>query len=50
MQLSTARIAELDINRPARALTVLRWSDFILAVGGELGALAMAVQSVAGRR
>ena len=49
MQLST-RIAEFDINRPARRSTVLRWSDVILIVGAGLGALAMAVQSVAGRR
>jgi hypothetical protein len=43
---SEARITEIDISRPARALTVLRWSDFILVIGCGLGALGMAGQSV----
>jgi hypothetical protein len=46
MQPSTARITEIDVNRPAIALTVLRWSDFILVVGCGLGALALLSQSV----
>jgi hypothetical protein len=46
LQPSTARITEVDINGPARALAVLRWSDYFLVIGGGFGALAMAVQSV----
>ena len=46
MQPSTVRITEVDITRPARALMVLRWSDFILVIGCGFGALAMALQSV----
>jgi hypothetical protein len=37
-----ARIVEIDIDRPARALAVLRWSDFILVVGCGLATLGIA--------
>lgn len=46
MQRSAARIEEIDISRPARALAVLRWSDYVLVVGCGLGALGFAVQLV----
>jgi hypothetical protein len=46
MQSSTVRITEIDITRPARALMVLRWSDFILVVGCGLGAFGIALQAV----
>ena len=45
-QSSRARITEIDITGPARALAVLRWSDYILVIGCGLGAVSMAVQSV----
>lgn len=46
MQSSKARITEIDITRPARALSVLRLSDYILVVGCGFGSLGMAVQAV----
>lgn len=45
-QSSKARITEIDITGPSRALAVLRWSDYILVIGCGLGAASMAVQSV----
>jgi hypothetical protein len=38
---SDARITTIDINRPARTLAVLRWSDAVLVLGGGFGALAL---------
>ena len=38
MELSTARITEIDVSRPARALAVLRWSDYLLVVVCGFGA------------
>jgi hypothetical protein len=32
---------EIDIDRPARALAVLRWSDYVMVVGCGLGVLGM---------
>ena len=46
MQPSTARIVEIDITRPARALSVLRLGDYILVIGCGFGSLGMAVQAV----
>src|SRR5437868_5590116 len=40
-QPSAARITEIDINRPARALAWLRCSDFTLVIACGLSALAM---------
>ena len=37
----TARITEVDISRPSRALAVLRLSDFVLVVGCGLGAVGL---------
>jgi hypothetical protein len=41
VQPSAARITTIDIDRPARTLAVLRWSDGILVLGCGFGALAM---------
>ena len=43
---STARITEIDISRPARALRILRWSDILLVVGCGQSAFALGMQSV----
>lgn len=41
VQPSAARITTIDIDRPARTLAVLRWSDAVLVLGCGFGALAM---------
>lgn len=46
-QPSAARITEIDISGPARALAVLRWSDYTLVVVCGLGALGMLPDLVA---
>ena len=43
---SAARITEIDISWPARALRILRWSDIVLVVGCGLSAFALGMQSV----
>jgi hypothetical protein len=46
MQPSTARITKVDISRPARALAVLRWSDYLLVVVCGFGAAETAVRAL----
>jgi hypothetical protein len=47
MEPSTARITEVDVSQPARALAVLRWSDYLLVVVCGLGAAETLASAVA---
>lgn len=44
---SSTRITDIDINRPARSLAVLRWSDFTLVVGCGFWTVGMLPELVA---
>ena len=43
---STARIAEIDISWPARALRILRWSDIVLVMWCGMSAFGLGIESV----